>query len=117
MRSCYMRVIHLFLRYPFRLIFISLLVFANCSKEGYLEIGNESGTLIENVKWGDVLEYGDIESGSALEKSTEDHGTYYVYFRKNGHEYVSKKAFTIDAKTSASYVHEDNDDAELLEDQ
>ena len=112
-----MRVIHIPLRYPSCLIFMLVLVLANCSREGYLKVGNESGTLIENVKWGDVLEYGNIESGSSLEKSTEDHGTYYVYFSKNGNDYKSKRAFTIDAKTSASYAYEDDGDAELVEGQ
>jgi len=88
-----------------------VLLFIGCSKNGYIEVRNQSDALIENVSWGQKVDLGQIEIGQEGGKETEQTGELHIFFRKNGKEYVSKKAYVIDAKTSATYIHQDTCDA------
>jgi hypothetical protein len=83
-----------------------------CSKNGYLKVCNQSNALIEGVRWGNVIELGPIEVGQEAGKETDHHESLRIYFKKNGEEFVSKRLYTVDANTSATYIHKDSSDAE-----
>jgi hypothetical protein len=95
-------------------LFSILLTLTGCSGNGYIEVRNQSASIIENVRWGTVVELGSIEVGQESGLETEHHESLQIFFSKNGKNYVSKKSFNVDARTSATYIHKDSSDADIV---
>lgn len=91
---------------------LSLFLMISCSDHGYIEVRNKTGATINDVTVGESISIGTVDSGREKGVESEKHGTYYITFSQNGRSYRSKESYSIDVRTSATFIFNDSGDVD-----